>query len=265
MATIKAELLTEVSEREALRYVNDDNYGVEEKHNGERKIVYRTASGISTTNREGEPSGRFLPPHVVNALLAMPLPTYIIDIEWENGTVNVLDVLDLGGLNFASQPYNKRKDAAKMVFEGRNPLVKVVDTVLGKSAKAAFVLAKKAEKAEGVCFKKLDAPYRGGRADQHLKLKFWKSLDCVVMGPGHDGHNSVRVGVFTKQGQLKDICGVSLNGKVAVKIGDVLEIDYLYGTKTLDVVQPNLVRVRDDKKPQACTVDQIQVNKNFRG
>lgn len=260
---IKAELLVEVTEREAQRYINDDGYGVEEKHNGERKIVYRTASGIRTTNRDAEPSTRFLPAHVVNALLAMPLPNYIIDIEYENGVVVILDVLNLGGLDFSKQRYDLRKNAAKMSFEGRSKLVKVTETITGPRAKAAFIAAKKAEKAEGVCFKKLDAPYKSGKNGQHKKLKFWKSLDCVVMGPGHDGHNSVRVGVVDKQGRLKDICGVSLNGKVAVKIGDVLEIDYLYGTATFDVVQPNLVRVRDDKKAHQCTIDQIQVNKNF--
>ena len=132
------------------------------------------------------------------------------------------------------------------------------------AAKAAFVAEKKAEKAEGVCFKKLDAPYKSGKNGQHKKLKFWKSLDCVVMGPNTEGHNSVDVGLYNKQGKLQRICGVSLNGKPTAKVGQVLEIDYLYGTKTLEVVQPNLVRIRDDKRPAQCTIDQIQDNKNFK-
>ena len=261
---IKAELLTEITEREALRYVNDDNYGCEEKHNGERKIVYKTASGISTTNRDGEPSTHLLPVHVINALRNHPLPTFTIDIEFEKGVVVVLDVLNLGGLEFSGQRYSKRKEAAIMAFENRSPLVKVAKTITGKAAKAAFILEKKAEKAEGVCFKKLDAPYKSGKNGQHLKLKFWKSLDCVVTAPNAEGHNSVEVSLYNKQGKLQRICGVSLNGKEAVRIGDVIEIDYLYGTAKLEVVQPNLVRVRDDKKPHQCTIDQIQVNKNFR-
>jgi len=260
---VKAELLTEITEREAVRYIGDDNYGCEEKHNGERKIVYKTADGISTTNRDGEPSTHLLPTHVINALRNHPLPTFTIDIEFEKGIAVVLDVLNLGGLDFSGQRYDKRKEAALLSFENRSPLVKVCRTVTGR-AKAAFVAEKKAEKAEGVCFKKLDAPYKSGKNGQHKKLKFWKSLDCVVMGPNTEGHNSVEVGLYNKQGRLQRICGVSLNGKPTAKVGQVLEIDYLYGTKTLEVVQPNLVRIRDDKRPAQCTIDQIQVNKNFK-
>jgi bifunctional non-homologous end joining protein LigD len=262
-AQYKAELLEEITEREAVRFVNDDNYGCEEKHNGERKIVYRDASGVRSTNRDGEPSTHLLPAHIINALLSHPLPTFTIDIEFEQGVVVVLDVMNLGGLEFSGQKYSKRKEAALLAFENRHPMVKVAKTIEGRAAKAAFILAKKEEKAEGVCFKKLDAPYKAGKNGQHKKLKFWKSLDCVVTAPNAEGHNSVEVSLYNRQGKLQRICGVSLNGKVAVRIGDVIEIDYLYGTGNLEVVQPNLVRVRDDKKPHQCTIDQIQVNKNW--
>ena len=259
---IKAELLTEITEREAVRYIADDNYGCEEKHNGERKIVYKTVSGISTTNRDGEPSTHLLPTHVINAFRNHPLPTFVIDIEFENGVAVVLDVLNLGGLDFSGQRYDKRKEAALLAFENRNSLIKVCRTITGK-AKAAFVVAKKAEKAEGVCFKKLDAPYKTGKNGQHKKLKFVKDMDVVVIGPSPEGHNSVRVGVFNKQGVLVEICGVSLNGKPSVQTGDVLCIKYLYATQK-HVVQPRLLFVRTDKKAKDCTVDQMVVNKNFR-
>jgi bifunctional non-homologous end joining protein LigD len=264
MVIYKAELLIEITDREALRYVDNSGYGCEEKHNGERKIVYKDADGIHTTNRDGEPSTHLLPTHVINAFRNHPLPTFVIDIEFERGVAVILDVLFLGGLDFRGQRYDKRKEASLLAFANRSPLYRVCETITGKAAKAAFILAKKAEKAEGVCFKKLDAPYKPGKNGQHLKLKFWKSLDCVVMGPNTEGHNSVEVGLYNKQGRLQRICGVSLNGKEAVRIGDVIEIDYLYGTAKLEVVQPNLVRVRDDKRPEQCTIDQIQVNKNFR-
>ena len=83
---VRAELLTEITQREIGRYISDDGYGCEEKHNGQRKIVYKDASGIPTTNREGEPSGHALPTHVINAFRHHPLPTFVIDIEFEKRT-----------------------------------------------------------------------------------------------------------------------------------------------------------------------------------
>jgi ATP-dependent DNA ligase len=267
---IKSELLTEITTGEAQRFIADDNYGCEEKHNGERRTICKDASGIRNFNREGNP-GKALPAHVINALMSHPLPQFIIDAEYEKGIVVVLDVLVIGEDNLTTTPYSERKRIAHKHFENHSILIKVCKTVTGNRAKAAFVLEKMEEVAEGVCFKKLDAVFIQGKNGQHKKLKFWKSLDCVVIGPSRHDHNSVEVGLYdysvmlaTGKPLLRRICGVSLNGKPSVKIGDTLEIDYLYGTKRLEVVQPNLVRVRDDKRPEQCTIDQIQINKNFK-
>jgi len=84
------------------------------------------------------------------------------------------------------------------------------------------------------------------------------------MGFNTEGHNSAVIGLYRADGKLYRLCGLSLNGKEPVKIGDVVEIDYLYGTAKLEAVQINLVRVRDDKKPHQCTIDQLVINKGFK-
>jgi ATP-dependent DNA ligase len=261
---IKSELLTEVTRDQATRLINSDRFGGEEKHNGERRTIVKDASGIRDFNREGN-KGKGLPSHIINMLVAHPLPSFTIDCEWEKGIVVVLDVLVLGGLNFAPQPYAKRKEAAHLAFDNQSNYIRVTKTVTGRVAKLALIAAMEADHAEGVVFKDLTAPWRPGRSEQHFKLKFWKSLDCIVIAPSPKGHNSVEVGVFNRKGKMHRICGVSLNGKPSVKMGDVLEIDYLYGTDKLEVVQPNLARVRDDKRPSECTTAQIIVNANFLG
>ncbi len=266
---IRSELLSEITTQEAQRFIADDNYGCEEKHNGERRTICKDASGIRNFNREGNP-GKALPAHVINALRAHPLPQFVIDAEFEKGIVVVLDVLIIGDENYTTTRYSERKKIAHKYFDNRSILIKVCKTITGKRAKAEFVIEKMEEKAEGVCFKRLDALFIQGKNGQHKKLKFWKELDCVVIGPSRHDHNSVEVGLYKADGTLHRICGVSLNGKPSVKTGDVVTIDYLYGTRRLEVVQPNLVvhddgtAVRDDKKPRQCTIDQIQVNKNFK-
>lgn len=259
---IESELLTEITTQEAQYFIANDGYGVEEKHNGERRTICKDASGIRNFNREGDP-GKALPAAVINALRNHPLPQFVIDAEFEKGMVVVLDVLIIGDDNLTQTAYSERKKIAHKHFDNRSILIKVCKTITGARAKAQFLVDKMEEAAEGVAFKKLDAIFIPGKNGQHKKLKFWKSLDCVVMAYSPKQHNSVEVGLYLPDGKLHRICGVSLNGKPNAKIGDVLEIDYLYGTRRLEVVQPNLVRVRDDKKPAQCTIDQIQINKNF--
>jgi len=43
----------------------------------------------------------------------------------------------------------------------------------------------------------------------------------------------------------------------------VVEVKYLYGTGTQDIVQIDILHLRDDKAPKLCTVDQIIINKNW--
>src|SRR5271166_4714350 len=225
---IKSELLTEITTGEAQQYIADNNYGCEEKHNGERRTICKDAQGIRNFNREGEP-GKRLPDMVINAFKNHPLPQFVIDIELEKGVAVILDVLILGDDNLTQNAYSDRKKAAHKHFDNRSVLIKVCNTITGARAKAQFLVDKMDEAAEGVAFKKLDAIWISGKNGQHKKLKFWKSLDCVVMCPSPKGHNSVEVGVFLPDGKLHRICGVSLNGKPAAKVGQVIEIDYLYG------------------------------------
>jgi hypothetical protein len=66
-----------------------------------------------------------------------------------------------------------------------------------------------------------------------------------------------------QDGSLKDICGASKKARYSLKIGDVVEIKYLYGTGTFDIVQIDILHLRDDKTAEQCTIDQIVINKNW--
>ena len=267
---IEAELLTEISIQEIGRYTSNPLYGVEEKHNGERRIICKDAQGIRDWNREGN-TGKGLPVAVANALRRHRLSSFVIDVELVKGSIFILDVLILGENNYIGQPYKERKAAAHGAFDNCSPLITVVKLVEGERNKKHFILDCAENFAEGVVIKNLDAFYKEGLSGQHFKLKFWKELDAVVLAPSAKGHNSVDVGLYTTEGKLQRICGVSLNGKRAVKMGEVIKMEYLYGTRKatkqgikMEVVQPNFVDIRDDKNPRKCTMDQIVVNRNFR-
>jgi len=279
----KSELLTEVEESQIPRYVASRSHGFQEKFNGDRRTIVRDGNSLIDLNREGAP-GKGLSPKVKAALLSHPLQKFIVDIELmkPNAEVNsehikLLDVLILGNELLAQETYEYREQRAHQTFDNLSPLVHVVYTAKSADDKAKLVWKLKQDNAEGIVVRRMDAPYKQGRAKQHMKIKFWKDMDVVVLGPGHDGHESIRVGVFDKAGKVYDVCGVSLigkgyeftlNGRVKrglrpLVVGTVIKIFYLYATKENHVVQSEFIETRDDKQPRDCWLSQLKLNKNW--
>jgi ATP-dependent DNA ligase len=111
---------------------------------------------------------------------------------------------------------------------------------------------------EGLMFKRVDGLYRPGRRSRDMvKAKFTTTCDAVVTAIGVDGHNNCHYSVFDGT-QLREIGSCSLNGKPAVVIGDVIELRYLYASDDDRLYQPRMLRVRRDKTPQSCTIDQLK-------
>jgi bifunctional non-homologous end joining protein LigD len=125
------------------------------------------------------------------------------------------------------------------------------------------------ENAEGIVWKRMDAPYKQGRAGQHKKTKFWKTVDCFVTKMNPDGHESVELSVCDDAGKPHRISDSSLIGKEKngrIGLGDVLEVKCLYSSEELHIIQPTILRKRDDKLASECGIDQVRliVNKNWR-
>ena len=265
--TPKAELLTEVTPQEAARLIEDNRYGAQTKENGKRRIIVREYDEIYCFNREGEKCD--LPLAVFKILRQHDLERFVIDVELcgseSNPQVKIFDALilgdGLGGLQvLAEDKYWYRLERVKEDFGNFHPMFQVLETTRTSAEKLALTKKLYAEKAEGVVFKRMSAPYRQGRANQHYKLKFVKTLDAVVIGPSPEGKDSVELGLYDSVGKLHRICSSSLIGKQCLRPHDVVEIRYLYGTKTLHVVQPRIIQKRDDKHPRKCLLDQIVVN-----
>ena len=262
----KAELLTAVTLNEvATKLLGNGSFGAQEKRNGKRRVIVREKSSVFCFNREGEK--RDLPRKLVSVLLNHPLSRFVIDGELE-GTVlspfySGFDALILNNEALAPEEYRYREERLHEEFGNFHPMVNVLKTAWTYKEKLALVKKLHAENAEGVVFKNKYAVYKEGRAGQHYKWKFWKSADFVVIGPSAEGKNSVEIGVFNRD-RLHRVSGVSLIGRTRVRPGDVVEVQYLYSTKNLHIVQPVMLRKRDDKKATSCTADQLVINRDMK-
>lgn len=112
--------------------------------------------------------------------------------------------------------------------------------------------------AEGVVAKRLDSQYRvdGQRSPEWLKLKFTKTVDCVVVARDQGAKNA-RLAVYNEAGELQEIGTCSMIGKEDAQVGQVVEVKYLYATPYNVLYQPTMLRIREDKAPEDCKLAQL--------
>jgi ATP dependent DNA ligase domain len=275
---IYPELLQDATDQMVQTLMLDRNWVWQEKHNGDRRIVEKSYDSklgfqIIDWNRNAG-RGKGLTPNLIAALKKHPLHQFVIDCEFVSDKLFVFDALHLGDHVVVNEKYRTRLEYLHAAFDGFNKDIETIQSVITPEDKLALYERLQTEHAEGFVMKDLNAKYRpsnqGGSLRFNFRRKFAKTLDAVVIGDSQERDdkgmlkNSVRLGLYMPNGFLKDICGATKKSAFVLKAGDVVELKYLYGTGTLDVVQPRILRLRDDKIAQNCTIDQIVVNKNWR-
>lgn len=263
---IQAELLTESTKSHFQRMLFDSRYGFQEKFNGHRLIICKENGALRTFNRVGESSSKALPPRVKFALLAHPLPAFVIDGEIVGSVFHLFDALILGNETLVHDDYEYREAQCHAAFDNyQSSVISVVYTARTAEDKRRLWDNIEATHGEGIVAKNMTATYKQGRAEQHFKLKFWKTADAVVIGPSPEDKDSVEIGMYDAKGRLHRISGCSLRNKFRPKPGQVVEVRFLYATKEYHIVQITLLRIRFDKPAAECKLSQLDmyINKNW--
>jgi ATP-dependent DNA ligase len=265
---IQAELLTEATEAAFKRMLTDPRFGFQEKHNGHRLVICKTGGQLAHFNRIGEPSSKRLPSRVHSILLQHPLENFVIDTELVGEMLYIFDALYLGEEELVHDAYEYREARYHAEFTGFAYIIPVKTARTFKEKKELWQHVLDIN-GEGLCAKNMTKAYRMGRADQHFKLKFWKTADAIVIGQSPDHKDGIDIGMYDAKGRLHRISGCSMLVKAARKRrpqpGDVIEVRFLYATKERHIVQPTLLSVRFDKKAAECKLTQLEpyINKNW--
>lgn len=185
-------------------------------------------------------------------------PPVVVDGEILEGKFHVFDLVIPGG---EQTPYaDRRRMADAWVNAAGIPGVQSLPTAVGPEQKQAMYDKVMANGGEGVMMKHLDSPYTpGGRVKHTLKAKFRSTVDAVIMERDRDGHSNFILGLYDHDGVLKEIGSSSAIGKPDGQVGDVIEVAYLYAMPgTNSIVQPSVVKLRPDKKPEDATAGQLR-------
>lgn len=178
----------------------------------------------------------------------------ILDCELmiESGALYVFDVIDPWRLH---APLEERLIELGTLPTGKH--VRPVTTARSSEEKRRLIAA--CEDREGVVAKLRSAPYEPGkRVDHVLKLKNVHTADVVVTRRS-TSPLSAGLGVTLDNGETATIANASLIGKEkhgTIRPGDVVEVSYLAWTG-VSLLQPRIMRKRDDKAAVDCRMDQF--------
>jgi bifunctional non-homologous end joining protein LigD len=243
------------TEEELEKYLRDETWGAQEKKDGKHLMVSRTASDtITATNKKGIETGY---PAVYATALDM---VGLYDGESIGDAYHLFDLLKYGSRDLRPLGYLKRYEfLAGIVRSAEKTAAKVVPLAIGYAAKKALLDKLRAGKKEGIVFKRLDAPFKAGKAHSDMvKFKFYAEASCIV-APGRDGKRSVGLELIDDAGKRVSVGNVTIPpNKDIPAVGSVLEVVYLYAYKGGSVYQAHYGKVRDDVDVSECLMTQLK-------
>ncbi len=251
---LRPQLLNAIDTETAEAYINHPDWCAQEKYDGRRILLRKSAGTVTAANRKGLTVA--CPAGVIAAL--EPVPTdFVIDGELVGDTYHCFDMLENRGSNMRVLPYSQRLAMLEAFFGGlKCGAFNVVHTSYGKD-KEAFVDLLRILGSEGAVFKQLTQPWNAGRppsGGSALKLKFWETCSCVV-----SCLNAQRSVGLSMDGRFIGNVTIPPNYDVP-EPGQVVEVRYLYvNGPDGSLFQPVYLGVRDDITPDECTAELQQL------
>jgi bifunctional non-homologous end joining protein LigD len=260
------QLLNPITEAEALRLIRDDGWVAQEKKDGEHRAVKLDSGGVmSGINRKGLSVP--LPEPVAKELLGHCawLGAAIVDGEIIGDKLHVFDLYCFDSRVFEDNslmngdPYETRMSYAQTLFSSGVNVVPIKMARTTEEKKALWDRVR-AEKGEGVVFKRRDSLFTPGRPNSGgdwVKFKFTESASCQVIGT-NEGKRSVKIGLLDS-GKVVPVGNVTIPANhVVPDVGDVVEVEYLYAYPGGSLFQPVYRGRRTDIDLKDCTLAQLK-------
>ena len=251
-------LATEMTFSEAI-FDNADLI-VEEKLDGHRILIVVENEQLDIVNRNGVRSQHYQRLRQFPAMkLFATCDKLVVDAELVGDTLWAFDMPWCEDLVSPDRPWYVRRVALETLLQhAEGDSVRMVPCARNTPAKIALVERCLNSAAEGLMVKHLYGTYHEGRrTNDWRKIKFTRTVDCVVSAVGTQGKANATLSLWDGSG-LVEIGRCSTLGKPAVAIGDILEVRYLYVGANGRLYQPVMLRIRPDKTIHECTLEQLQ-------
>jgi bifunctional non-homologous end joining protein LigD len=246
------QLPTLILEEQVARYFDDAGWGLQEKADGENRILLIEGEAVRGTNRRGLFVD--IPQAWVGGAGAAAGRTVIAG-EHVGDAFKAFDLLELDGQDLRGAPFIERFGHLQKIA-GLVPWMVVLDletTAEGKRRRAAELLA---AHGEGYVLKALAAPFAAGRSTASLKFKFNQSATCEVIRV--NAQRSVAVGLRDETGAMVDMGNVTVPPNEALPAaGTRVEVRYLYRHAGGKFAQPVYKGQRPDMTAEDAVLSQV--------
>jgi len=251
---VRVQLLNEMSEEEVVNLLEDDEWGVQEKMDGRRQVVRKTrAGGIQGSNRKG------LTVALADSIFRSTGDLggeFTIDGEAVGDTMYVFDLLEKDGRNISTESYVARHAHLSALLLNQTGALVLVPLAMGTKRKKTLLAAVREGGGEGVVFKRLSAPYTGGRPNSggdQLKYKFYATGSFIVAAVNAKRSVALKLADGTAIGNVT----IPPNKEVPDP-GTIVEVRYLYCYRGGSLYQPTFLTERDDIDRADCTAAQLK-------
>lgn len=270
MRIIKPMLAESTRVKDLNQYVNDDEWVMEQKLDGDRLLIHIENGAPQAMSRRGEPYTKHVPDQILADCSGPQWEgEWVLDGELLDGTYFIFDLPHVvrNGEQFIGDrsPWSARHFLLTQLFAAWKPVnCQLVFTATSLADKAQLVHDVVTQDGEGVMVKHAENRYLPGRSDKMLKAKFTSTLEAFILQVGRGGKRSISVGLYNDKGDVVDVGNVTMSDRnlERVSVGNVVEVRYLYCGAGNRLYQPAYIKIRDDKTPAECTMDQLKfVNK----
>ena len=253
-------------------FLADDAWVAEQKFDGSRCLIIITPDAVEFHGRKGKPLAHSASKVHFDALRAAVAPIQaaeglvelVIDGELVHyhGQYHAFDLptarFTTGEVVTPDSTLDERRRALEhigsLITEPKIEVVYQARTTAEKQALAEAILD---NNCEGLVVKERTSTYaQGKRTSSGLKAKTYKSCDVVCIARNEKSDASAAFAMYDGD-ELRRVGSCSMIGKPDWQPGEVGEVKYLYAGSALILYQPTLLRVRDDKDPRDCTIDQL--------
>ncbi|MDJ1482864.1 WGR domain-containing protein [Cytophagaceae bacterium YF14B1] len=254
---IYCQLLNSIEIEDVDRYIQDDLYLAQEKHDGKRLLLAKRNGELIAINRKGLSVGF---PAVFQGLLSHPTD-FILDGEAIGETFYAFDLLELNNEDIRPLPLSSRLEKLTTLQRAlQAPFLVETASAQDLASKKSLYEKLHTQKKEGIIFKLKSSVYTPGRpasGGTQLKHKFYATASFVVAAVNNK--RSVALGLY-KEGTLVKAGNVTISINFDIpEEGDIVEVRYLYAFKESgSVYQPVYLGKRVDLDYDDCIVSQLK-------
>src|SRR5271166_618521 len=260
-AGVRPMLLGEITEEEVQKYLDNDDWLMQEKKNGVRKMIRKVRKVLEGINKKGLITP--LPETTANAIRNICQEADVLfDGELVGEVYWIFDLLSAGVHSYADKSLTLRLEGIQEWFgpwglgiDGQ--CARLVPTAVGKSSKKALFKLLKAENAEGVVFKRRNTAYKAGRSDDNVKFKWYATATVRVRCLNEK--NSFQMEMMSKGNWVGVGDCTFYPTKYVPKPGDFVEVRYMYALKGGSLYGPPVIlEHRTDADDGDCGMSQIK-------